>query len=184
MNSCNGDDKMRIYSKWDEKDLLKLSALNSVAQLYELLGIYETFKLEGIKTEFERYYNENVGKRPWHFRNIGEKKIKESLDDVSRCEIRLLSRTYRNIPVITSDKMGSIFTEVTKQVMNENNLKNVLSKMNIIYTPRNFLYFQYYLVSNYVHTQKYAGSFKKKKVFRAVLEEWEANTIFETVSTY
>ena len=66
---------MYIYSKWSEKDMLVLSATNNVADLYELLGIYISYKNSDLRSAFKDYYNENVKRKVYHFRNIGEKSM-------------------------------------------------------------------------------------------------------------
>ena len=85
---------MYIYSKWSEKDMLVLSATNNVADLYELLGIYISYKNSDLRSAFKDYYNENVKRKVYHFRNIGEREIKKNLEStglrVSRAELRLL----------------------------------------------------------------------------------------------
>ena len=174
---------MYIYSKWSEKDMIKLSANNSVADLYELLGIYITYCHDPLEKDFKEYYSRNVGNQPHHFRNIGERKVKNSLQEkgymVSRKEIRLLSRTYQNIPVIASSRMGVVFGEIVNQVYDLKVLEEALTQFKVEFTPREFLYFQHYLVSEYVYIKDYAKSFKKREVFKNVLNEWENNRIFK-----
>ena len=174
---------MYIYSKWSEKELIKLSASNSVAVLYELLGIYIAYCHESKKDDFKEYYTKNVGKQPYHFRNTAEIKIKNSLKAkeyiVSRKEIRLLFRTYKNIPIITSDGMGVIFEEIVDQIYGIEVLEEILPQLELSFTPQEFLYFQYWLVSKYVRVRNYATSLKKRAVFRRVLDQWEANRIFK-----
>lgn len=173
---------MYIYSKWSEKDMIKLSANNSVAVLYELLGIYIAYCHEPKKADFKEYYTKNVGKQLYHFRNIAEIKIKNSLKAkgyiVSRKEIRLLSRTYKNIPIITSDEMGVIFEEIVDQIYGIEVLEEILPQLELNFTPQEFLYFQYWLVSRYVGVRNYATSLRKRRMFRRVLNQWEANRIF------
>ena len=174
---------MYIYSKWSERDLRILNEANSVADLYELLGLYISYCEAGVTEDFKKYYGMNVNTKPYHFRNIGEKKIKHILKlkeiIVSRKELRLLSRTYFDIPVITSDKMGIIFTELTNEIYKYLKMQKILSIMQIEFTPLDFLYFQYYFVTKYVCTDVYINSYKKKNVFRLVKEEWEKNRIFK-----
>lgn len=174
--------EMYIYSKWSDKDLLKLNKTNSVGDLYELLGIYVSFCNERARCSFKKYYEAHVNMRPYHYRNIGEKQVKNILQEknvvVSRKEIRLLSRTYYNIPVITSDKMGIIFSELTNEIYKCKKTERILSTLPKKFTPQDFLYFQYYFIIKYVCSTGYANSYKKKDIFRQVKEEWENNRIF------
>lgn len=173
---------MYIYSKWSEKDMLQLNVTNSVADLYELLGIYDCYCNDHLKCSFKKFYEETVNTRPYHFRNVGEKKLKSILQQkgiaVSRKEIRLLSRTYLNIPVIASSTMGIIFSELTNQICKDMKMQRMLHKLPLKFTPNDFLYFQYYLVSKYVRVRGYANSYKKAQAFRKVLNDWEMNCIF------
>lgn len=137
--------EMYIYSKWSDKDLLKLNKTNSVGDLYELLGIYVSFCNERARCSFKKYYEAHVNMRPYHYRNIGEKQVKNILQEknvvVSRKEIRLLSRTYYNIPVITSDKMGIIFSELTNEIYKcKKNRKNFIYITKEIYPTRFFIF--------------------------------------------
>lgn len=81
-----------IYSKWSEKDLLHLSAVNGVADLYELLGIYISYCGDPSQDSFQDYYRNTVGKLPYHFRNIGELKVK---NDLARNGIKVPRRDFR-----------------------------------------------------------------------------------------
>lgn len=171
-----------IYSKRSEKDMLRLSATNGVADLYELLGIYHSYCHDPAQCNFNEYYLTSVGTRPFHFRNLGEKMVKKSLllkgVDVSRKDIRLLSRTYKNIPVIASSNMGTIFSELTNQIYKFKVTTEALDNIKEGFSLQKTLYFEYYLVSKYVRVRGYASSFKKLALFKDVLAEWESNKIF------
>ena len=176
---------MYIYSRWSEKDMLVLSATNNVADLYELLGIYISYKNSDLRSAFKDYYNENVKRKVYHFRNIGEREIKKNLEStglrVSRAELRLLSKTYKNIPVIASSRMGTIFEEIVSQVYGTQELKAIFLLTQKETTPQDFLYFQHYLVSRYVRVKGYAASYAKRRVFEEILEKWENNQIFSAL---
>lgn len=173
---------MYIYSKWSDKDMLCLSAMNGVADLFELLGIYSSFCHDLSHQDFDEYYRANVGKRPFHHRNLGEKVVKSNLlsqgIDIPRKDFRLLFRTYTGLPVITSSYMGKIFSELTNQIFKYKVTADVLGEMKVHPTPQDMLYFQYYFVSRYVRVKGYASSFRKLPYFKSVLSEWENNTIF------
>ena len=173
---------MYIYSRWSEKGMLRLSATNGVADLYELLGIYYSYCCDPAQSDFEKYYLANTGTRPFHFRNLGEKIVKKNLlskgVDVSRKDIRLLSRTYKNIPVIASSNMGTIFSELTNQIYKFKVTTEALDNIEEGFSLQKTLYFEYYLVSKYVRVRGYASSFKKLALFKDVLAEWESNKIF------
>lgn len=175
-----------IYSKWSEKDMLRLSAFNGVADLYELLGIYDSYCNDPAQTDFIEYYTATVGTRPFHFRNRGERIVKGKLRrkglDVPRKDFRLLSRTRKNIPVIASSNMGAIFSELTDQLCKFQETTEVLSYMQREFSPQKILYFEYYLVSNYVRVKGYARSFEKLQCFKKVLNEWVKNQIFSNQS--
>lgn len=171
-----------IYSKWSEKDMLRLSAINGVADLYELLGIYHSYCHDPAQLNFNEYYLTHVGTRPFHFRNLGEKIVKKNLllkgIDVPRKDLRLLSRTYKNIPVIASSNIGAIFSELTTQIYRFQVTKEALYHIKKDFSPVKTLYFEYNLVLKYVRVKGYASSFKKRKLFKDVLTEWESNKIF------
>ena len=178
---------MYIYSRRSDKDLFLMSATNSVADAYELLGLYHEYCHDATKWDFEEYYLSNVHTQPYHFRNIGEKIVKRSLLEkgiyVTRKELRLLSTTYQRIPVITSSRMGVIFSELMNWICNYEVPKSVILKWDQEFSPEDFLYFQYTFVYRYVHVKDYASSFKKAKAFGAVLEEWENSIIFHQKTT-
>ena len=171
-----------IYSKWSEKDMHRLSATNGVADLYELLGIYHSYCHDPAQRDFNEYYLTNVGTRPFHFRNLGEKIVKKNLllkgINVPRKDLRLLSRTYKNIPVIASSNMGTIFSELTTQIYRFQVTTEALCHIKEGFSPLKTLYFEYNLVSKYVRVKGYASSFKKLNLFKDVLAEWESNKIF------
>ena len=171
-----------IHSRWCDKGMLFLDAYNCVANLYELLGIYVTYTHSRSKDSFKKYYMSNVNTHPFHFRNIGENKIKKELLSkdifVTRREIRLLSKTYKNIPVYSSSNMGIILTELVNYIFGIKAMKNILTTSKTVFLPSDFLYFQYSLVSQYVRIKGCAISLKKHKLFKSVLKEWEDNIIF------
>ena len=173
---------MYIYSKWSEKDLLHLSAVNGVADLYELLGIYISYCGDPSQDSFQDYYRNTVGKHPYHFRYIGELKVKHDLArngiKVPRRDFRCFARTRKNIPIITSSNMGAILTELAAQLQRFSVTKEVLPLLEMEFSPQDVLYFQYYFVSKYVRVKGYASSFKKLPVFKKVLNDWETNILF------
>lgn len=173
---------MYIYSKWSEKDLLHLNALNGVADLYELLGIYISYCSDLSQDSFQEYYKNTVGKRAFHFRNIGERRLKENLARkgvrVPRKDFRRFVRTIKYQSVCTSSDMGAILTELTDELHAISVTWEALSLLEMEFTPREVLYFQYHFVTKYVRLKGYASSFKKLFAFRKVLEEWETNILF------
>lgn len=175
---------MYLYSKWSDKGLLYQSGTNRVADIYEMIGIYQDFCADENVSDFAAYYQKNVGLQPYHYRNIGERLIKCKLladgKDIPRRNFRLLSQTYKRLPVMASSDMGEIFFEIIEYIYgNQDILACFQSKFTPPCLPPDILKFQYDFLNKYVNTIGFLKSIQKKKVFKRVLEDWKENRIFK-----
>lgn len=172
-----------IYSRWSDKDFLFLNETNLVANMYEMLGIYISYSNNSGDSEFYDYYLENVGLRPFHFRNIGERKVKECLqskgEHIPRRNLRFLSQTWAYFPVIASDDMDKIFSELVDSIYSSDALKKVFLTQAWTRTPDRILGFQHKFLNRYLKIKAQINSTKKGKIFKAVFAALEANRIFK-----
>jgi len=171
-----------MYSKWSDKDLLLLSETNMVANMYEMLGLYVSYSHVEGNSAFYDYYIENVGVRPFHFRNIGERKVKEFLQksskSIPRRNFRFLSRTWAYIPIIASDDMDIIFSGLVDLLYSKEDLKRVFLSQSWTWTPVGLLGFWDSFSTRYLRTNAQINSTKKLKMFKSVFLSIESNYIF------
>lgn len=174
---------MYLYSKWSDSGRRMLEKQNCVWDIYELIGIHRNYlskhiSLQGIT--FQDYFNEHTGTRKYHYRNIGERFIKQELQNqdspvfVPRKDFRWFCRTKRWRPIVTSSTMGVIFTKLVEYVFTYEEVTSLVVTQFPKRTPSDILSFQFdFLQTSAPHLFGLKG-----RVFREVLESWVSNKFF------
>lgn len=172
-----------IYSKWSDKDLLVLSATNLVADMYEMVGLYVSFSENAGETKFYDYYLENVNLHPYHFKNIGERRVKESLrakqEYIPRRNFRFLSRTWTYVPVVASDDINVIFSELIDIIYSIEELKKVFLAQQWELTPNGIFGFQHMFLQKYLMTKAQITSVQKHQLFSQAFFALKSNRVFK-----
>lgn len=171
-----------IHSRWSDKDLLVLNATNLVADMYEMVGIYTHFSDDKEESGFFDYYLQHVNLHPYHFKNIGERRVKESLkakqEYIPRRNFRFLSRTWAYFPVVASDDINIIFSELIEIIYSAEDLKKVFLSQPWDLTPDGIFGFQHTFLQRYLFTKAQIGNPKKHKLFSHTFSAIESNPVF------
>lgn len=176
-----------IYSKWSDKDFLVLNTTNLVADMYEMVGIHTAFINDSGKSDFYDYYMENVNLHPYHFKNIGERRVKEGLrakkEYIPRRNFRFLSRTWAYFPVVASDDINVIFSELIEIIYSVEDLKKVFLSRSWDLTPGGIFGFQHDFLQEYLYTKARITNIQKRNMFNQVFSDIESNRVFNERGT-
>lgn len=176
-----------IHSRWSDRDFLMLNTTNLVADMYEMVGIYTCFSDNGEDSEFYDYYLHHVNLHPYHFKNIGERRVKESLrakqEYIPRRNFRFLSRTWAYFPVVASDDINVIFSELIEIIYSTEDLKRVFLSRPWSLTPDGIFGFQHTFLQSYLYTKTKIGNTQKHKLFSQTFSSMESNHVFTERST-
>ena len=171
-----------IHSRWSDKDLLILNTTNLVADMYEMVGIYYSFTQDGKDSKFYDYYLERVNLHPYHFKNIGERRVKESLkakkEYIPRRNFRFLSRTWAYFPVVASDDINTIFSELIDIIYATDVLKKVFLSRPWNLTPDGIFGFQHLFLRQYLTTKAQIISTQKHAAFNRTFSDLVSNQVF------
>lgn len=176
-----------IYSRWSDRKYLVLNTTNLVADMYEMVGIYTAFINENVDSQFYDYYLENVNLHPYHFKNIGERRVKESLrakqEYIPRRNFRFLSRTWAYFPVVASDDINVIFSELIEIIYSVEDLKKVFLSRPWNLTPDGIFGFQHDFLQEYLYTKARIVNIQKRNMFSHTFSDMESNHVFDERGT-
>lgn len=168
-----------IKSTKGDIDLLRLSALNYMNEIYEMIGIYQEYlQIGNINEEFLSYYETYVGTTEYHYVNKGTFLISGLLQQnnkkESRRNIRRLGRTYKGFPVVLSTKADIIIITALEYISSMDALKEVYLRKLHNGNVDNPLDFQYELLLRYARRRQIENKLTPLKQ-RVEEVEWEVN---------
>ena len=193
--------KMYIYSKKTNYGLKQLSDDNTMSTIFEIIGIYQYFiednNLENDSKknsydEIMNYYKSIKDGEIYnyrHYRNKGERKVKEILLEkdinIPRRALRRIASTKKYFSVKTHILAGEIYKYTLEYILENKGIKHLFIEeiMNKIKyfnkkIPEEFLYFQYDSISEYLASPI---NYRKKQTLRNIMDKWEDNKINDLI---
>lgn len=124
-----------MYMRSTEIANLSLSKINTAGRIFELIGIYDEYSCWSNidHVSFDNYYKVKRSTTKYHYRNEGEKIIKNRLlargIEISRYDFRVMSQTWKYFPIITPISMDIIIIEQMKYLKASSLLWSVFSTL-------------------------------------------------------
>lgn len=171
--------KKYLYSKFSDYPRRVLSAHNLFEKLFELIGLYNEFCQDSTYLSFQDYKKKNVGTSGHHYRNIGERIIKVSLENkeefIPRRVFRYIHTTYSNIQMVAHVDMNKIMTELISFIARTPELAQDFYDLVSERTFSDASDFLYDFLLDYTTTPSMITSIRKHDAFTKLLRNMREN---------